>query len=348
MKASEASKSRRLRKPRSDDRRLWDVFFALNGSIAVFAAHKLGMFSLLGEHPRTLDQICQAMKIAPRPAEALLAVSASLGFVKKLRDGHYRLTPLAEEYLVESSATYFGANWQIPIGNDLLYTIGNVEKAALTDSPQAYGGSEWMKTHEEQAEIARSFTRSMHSSSIAAALAWPAKLELSKNRMMLDVGGGSGAHCIGAAGRWPKLKATVLDIAPACDVAREMAEKSGLQDRIGTHVADMWNDPFPAADLHFYSMIYHDWPPDRCRFLTNKSFASLPSGGRIVIHEMLFNDDRTGPLATAAFNIAMLLWVTGQQYSGRELREMLKQAGFKQIEVKPTFGYWSVVTGVKP
>jgi hypothetical protein len=44
----------------------------------------------------------------------------------------------------------------------------------------------------------------------------------------------------------------------------------------------------------------------------------------------------------------MLLWCTGQQYSGRELSDMLSEAGFKDIEVKPTFGYWSIVTGIKP
>jgi hypothetical protein len=44
MNASKASQSPHIRKPRSDDRRLWDVFLALNGTIAVFAAHKLKMF----------------------------------------------------------------------------------------------------------------------------------------------------------------------------------------------------------------------------------------------------------------------------------------------------------------
>jgi hypothetical protein len=35
----------------------------------------------------------------------------------------------------------------------------------------------------------------------------------------------------------------------------------------------------------------------------------------------------------------MLLWVTGQQYSGRQLTAMLKGAGFQRIEVKPIFGW---------
>jgi hypothetical protein len=44
----------------------------------------------------------------------------------------------------------------------------------------------------------------------------------------------------------------------------------------------------------------------------------------------------------------MLLGTQRQQYSGREISAFLTEAGFREIEVKPTFGYWSIVTGVKP
>jgi hypothetical protein len=43
----------------------------------------------------------------------------------------------------------------------------------------------------------------------------------------------------------------------------------------------------------------------------------------------------------------MLIAMPGQQYSKAELSAMLKEAGFRKIEVKPAFGYWSIVTGVK-
>src|SRR6516162_6156524 len=97
------------------------------------------------------------------------------------------------------------------------------------------------------------------------------------------------------------------------------------ESRIRTHVGDLWNDPFPSADLHFYSMIYHDWPPEKCRFLTHKSFESLELGGRLIIHEVLYNDDRTGPFPVAAQNIIILAQCEGQQYSGRELSAMLAE-----------------------
>ena len=337
-----------IRRPRSDDRRLWDVFFALEGSIAIIAAHKLKIFSLLAEQPRTLSEACAALGLARRPMEAMLSICAAAGFIE-LGDSHYRLTPLAEDYLVETSPTYFGSHWQnIIAGFESLHTISSVVRAAQADAPLWYGEAEWTKSHADDAGLARAFTRAMHSTSMAPALSWPEKIDLSANRRMLDIGGGSGAHCIGAVQRWPKLTATVFDLASVCEVAHEIVVEHALADRIGIHVGDLWSGRFPDADLHFYSMIYHDWPREKCRFLSEKSFASLPSGGRIIVHEMLFNDDRTGPYPVAAFNITMLLSCTGEQYSGRELSDMLLEAGFKDIEVKPTFGYWSIVTGVKP
>ena len=333
-----------IRRPRTDDRPLWDLQFGVWGHTALLVAHDLKLFPLLAEKPRTLAEVCAALSIARRPAEALLILCVSLGLAH-VQDGHYTLTPLAEEYLLDSSPTYIGGELDFSIASPL--SFADLKKAVLTNAPQ-YRSGDWVKALEEQAEFARAFTRGMHSTSMRPALAWPEVLELSGHRHMLDIGGGSGAHCIGATLRWPSLQATVFDLAPVCAVAQEFVTRHGLQSRIRTLVGDIWNEPFPSADLHFYSMIYHDWPPEKCRLLTQKSFESLDSGGRIIIHEMLYHDDKTGPFTVAAYNIVMLWGAEGQQYSGRELSEMLTEAGFTAVEVKPTWGYWSIVTGRKP
>jgi hypothetical protein len=44
----------------------------------------------------------------------------------------------------------------------------------------------------------------------------------------------------------------------------------------------------------------------------------------------------------------MLEWTEGEQYSGTEIWEIPREAGFGNIQVKPMFGYWSVVTAQKP
>src|SRR5260370_23864001 len=99
-----------LRKPKSDDRRLWDVFLGIWGYPAVLVAHELKFFELLADKPLALDEICKAKQLAPRPAHAILAVCTSMGLLA-LRGGRYSLTPVAREYLLPSSPFYFGLDW---------------------------------------------------------------------------------------------------------------------------------------------------------------------------------------------------------------------------------------------
>lgn len=338
----------RIRHPRTDDRLMRDVVLGICGYPAVLVAHDLKLYPLLAEQPRTLLQICDALHIAPRAAEALVSVSTALGLLEE-RDGRHSLTPVAEDYLLEGSATYFGGYFDMMIQNYATYSFESLRRAVLTNSPQSYGGDDVFTSHRSHADRVRTYTRAMHGTSMAAALAWPERVDLSRHRVMLDVAGGSGAHAIGAAQQWAKLQVIVFDLAPVCGLADEFISHHGLQNRITTHAGDMWVDTFPPADLHFYSQIYHDWPPDKCRLLTRKSFEELEAGGRVILHEMLYDDRKTGPFATAAMNINMLLhYEAARQYSGRELSAMLEEAGFADIEVKPTFGYYSIVIGRKP
>jgi hypothetical protein len=336
-----------IRKPRVDDRPLWDVMFGIWGYPAVLVAHELNFFELLAEKPLTLEEVCKAKQLSRRPAEMLLALCASLGLVSR-RGDRYSLTALSREYMLPSSPFYFG--WFYNAWRPIISTWSpdSLREAVLTDKPQGVFSDPGGVFASWHAEHAGDFTRAMHSASLGPGMVWPRKLDLSRHRVMLDVGGGSGAHSIGAATVRPKLKAIVLDQPTICATACEYAAEHGLSERISTHAGDFFTDSYPEADLHFYGMIFHDWPPEQCRFLARKSFESLPSGGRIVIHEMLFNDERTGPFPVAAFNVDMLICMPGQQYSKRELQAMLKGAGFREIEVKATFGYWSIVTGVKP
>jgi O-methyltransferase/methyltransferase family protein len=335
-----------IRKPRTDDRPLWDIIMGVYGYQAVLLAHDLKLFPLLAKRPRTMAEICDELRVAARPAEALVSVCASLGLIA-VKDGLCSLTPLSEDYLVEGGPAYFGNFFDVSLAYGVL-AFDRLKKAVLTNVPQVYEGEDIYAVHGGQAGRARTFARMMHSHSMAPALAWPDRIDLSRTRLMLDVGGGSGAHSIGAALRWPELRALIIDLAAVCEVANEYVSYYGLRDRIETRAVDMWNDRYPSADLHFYSDIFHDFTPEKCRFLAQKSFAELEPGGRIIIHEMLYDGKKTGPFTVAGYNVSMLMWTEGQQFSGGELSLMLEQAGFIDLDVIPTFGYWHIVTGRKP
>jgi O-methyltransferase domain len=238
------TKAIKIRKPRTDDKLPWNIVFAVWGAPAVLVAYQLKLFPLLAEKPRSSDDICTAKDLQRRPAEAILSVTTSLG-ITRLRKGRYSLCPAGEDYFNETSPTYCGAQLDLTIDNYSIYSVASLKQAVMTNSPQAYGGAkEMFKSHEQHHELARKFTRTMHSASMAPATGWPGKINLAKHRVMLDVAGGSGAHSIGAVDRWPRMRAVVFDTAPVCGVAAEIVANYRLQARIGTHIGDMWKDAF--------------------------------------------------------------------------------------------------------
>ena len=147
----------KFRRPRVDDRRMWDVYLGACGFFAVHVAHSVGVFKLLVERPRTLAEICQALGLKRRPAEAILSVSTSHELLE-LRDSRYALTATAEDYLLSSSPTYFGGQLDWNLAHSEIITLDRLRQAVLTDRPQAYGtGEQIFKTHEEEAEVAKQF-----------------------------------------------------------------------------------------------------------------------------------------------------------------------------------------------
>jgi hypothetical protein len=120
-----------------------------------------------------------------------------------------------------------------------------------------------------------------------------------------------------------------------------------LKNQIQLKELDMWNDSFPLGDIFFLADIFHDWNSEQCIILAKKCYDSMSTGGKIILHEMLFDDEKAGPALTAAYNMKMLLWTEGQQYSFKELKIILEKVGFKNISKVNALGNWSLVVGQK-
>nr|WP_314268191.1 methyltransferase [uncultured Moellerella sp.] len=341
------STSRILKKSRQDDRAAADITLNWYSYSAMLVGHRMGIFKSLEGGPKTLADICNEFDLQKRAAEVLLSVGTSLDFVVLTPKG-YALTHLGEDALLESSPTYFGDFWDMVGDNSEGFSLDGLERAFRQNKPQVYDNKAVYEVNANDLEKAKKFALGMNSYSIGAATTWPDRIDLSHYSKMLDVAGGSGVHSIGAVSRWPNLTSTIFDMAIVCKIAEENIKDYGLQDRITTHIGDMWKDPFPQADIHFYSQVFHDWKLDKNALLVKKSFDSLSSGGRIIIHELLYNDDKTGPLAAAGYSVMVLGWLEGERSTGRHLVESLRKAGFIDIEIIPSYGYNSMVTGIKP
>lgn len=328
-----------------DDARVYDHYIAGRRSAALAAGVRAGLFDALAAAPLTEAEVAARCGWRPRPTRSLLAALQAMGVI--VRNGEaLTLAPDAAAYLVRGKA---GSLWGlIDMEMEAFLSPQALLEALTTGKTSVYGDEDPWARHARDPARARAFTAAMHSISERPAAGFAEVAPLGEARTLLDVGGGSGALSLAAARAFAHLTCTVLDLPGVCAIAAEYAAAAGLGRRVQTFPADMFADPWPAADAVLLSQILHDWPPARGRELLGKALATLPPGGAVLIHEKLVDDDGNGPLANALVHLDMLVWTEGQQYSEGELRTMLGEAGFVGVTRQATAGAWSLVVGRVP
>lgn len=147
---------------------------------------------------------------------------------------------------------------------------------------------------------------------------------------------------------YPGVKGGLVELEAVVEEAKKYINDS--QQDIALYSIDLFSaDPLPNEyDLHFYLNIFHIFSDYQCGMLTEKSYAALPKGGKIVLGEILLNDDMTGPLEACLFNMQMFKVLPhGRQFTAKEAIEILERAGFHSIQVQYLFAGISLIFATK-
>lgn len=325
-----------------DDSLLFDLRHMQYALPMTQLALNLGLFEFLDRKPADLAAITGFLGCTTRAAEAMLAVEASLGLLEVLEHGRYCLSEQARTYLVRTSPFYRAV--LLSYGDQTLQRL----KVAFEPDHDAISPLAGELDDVDESEL-RDFVNRMD------VLARPAVISLAKNnvwsntRRLLDIGGGAGAACIAIAQTHPDIACTLLDRGPVCKIAAERIAQADLSERIKTLDRNMLSEPLPEGhDAILFSNIFHNWDAQTCLLLAEKAFAAIEPGGIVVLHEVLLNERKDGPLGAACFSVAMLLSHRGKQYTLDELRDILVQAGFQDCRAEPTLGRYHIIYATKP
>lgn len=334
-----------------DDTRFYDLYIGSRASAALVLAVQVGLIDWLASGPHTARDVGAHFHWRPRPTDTLLTALTTMGVLQRVDapdpgalfvpGDAYALTPEARRFLVSGQPEDLSG--LIAMDYETFITPQGLLEALTHDRPVVYGNNDPWDRHREDGDRARFFARAMRSISARPAEAL-ARMELWRDcRHLVDVGGGSGIYAVAALRWWPELRATVVDMAPVCPLAEDLAREDGVLDRLTTTALDMFDDAWPEGDVVLLSQILHDWSPERGRELLRRAHAALPPGGVLLLHEKLLAPSREAPMANALVNVDMLYWTEGQQYSRPQLERMLVAAGFADVMESRTTGYWSLV-----
>jgi acetylserotonin N-methyltransferase len=343
--------------PSTDDRRIWDLFLSGTYQGAIVAADDAGVFASLAAQPATIEELAGRLDFDVRATGILLRLLGSLGLLV-VGGERFQLTDLARQYLVKSSPFYWGhmmrvtvSEWHRDTALAKLKAKGSASAAGPEGTPAATGSGrpvDGWAAGEIAIGQAQSIAASMHSHSLPAAIGAARNYDFTGVRRILDVGGGSGCFMIAFAQAHPKITATILELPSMCEAAATYIEAGEVGASVDTIALNMFRDTWPHGyDAIFFSNIWHDWNFRTCAWLAERAYEALPRGGRVMLHEMLLDDGGVGPATTAAFSMLMLLATQGQQFTFGELKGLLEGAGFRDVETRPTAGYYSITTGYK-
>ncbi len=337
------------RDPQADPLRIYryrDGIYAVD--LLNAAVVHLDFFTWLAAHPADKATICRELQLAERPVDVMLTLFTANGFVQP-QNGVFHVTEVAREHLVQSSpwflGPYFASLKDRPVALDML-------KVLRTDKPANWGSSksekEWTKAMEEP-DFAQRFTAAMDCRGIYLGRAVAKTLAPGGRTRLLDIAGGSGIYACAIAAGHPALHATVFEKPPVDQVAAKLIAERGYAGRVSVLAGDMFSDPLPTGfDMHLFSNVLHDWDTPVVKRLLEKSFAALPSGGLLVIHDMHLLADKSGPLPVAEYSAILMHSTEGKCYSLGELAELFAQVGFRNLQYQPTAADRSLVTAEKP
>lgn len=316
---------------------LLELNWQYRASRALMTAHQLGIFEALRE-PKTGADVAAQCGTDTGMTEKLLIACCSLGVVR--RDGdHFVLTRLACDTLLPESARYLGGVldhsetlWWVFTGlPDIIRTGG---RGAAPKPPEAFV-SRW---HEN-------WIWAMHGNAANGVAQWVARqLDLSDRSLLLDVGGGPGTYSIALCQRFTNLKAVVWDVSQTIAIAEQVIERFHMKDRIAVQEGDWNRDEFGEGyDCLLMSNILHG-PGSQAETRLEQGMRALVPGGLLIAHDFLLNNDKSGPLPAALFNLMI------GAYTVNELIAVIRSVGFADASLIAYNGQRGagIVTAMRP
>ncbi len=333
------------------------IFEAFRGSYSTeLLAAAIGHFNLfahLTSGPLAFDDLRTRLNLQPRAAHVLFTALCAMGLLAKSGD-RFSLTPLAAEHLTPGGpfevSDYVSLAAQSPGVLEMVERLRTNRPAGA--KPGGPGASfiyrEGLESAMESEASARKLTLALAGRAKNVAPVLAEKLPIESQKLVLDVGGGTGIYSIALLQKHPALRAIIFDRAEVLKVAAEMAQSYGVADRITLQPGDMFADKLPMdADVILLSNILHDWDVPQCQSLVNRCAAALNPGSRLIIHDVFLNDDLTGPLPLALYSAALFTLTEGRAYSAAEYRAMLQNADLTPQPPIPTLIHCGLLAGRK-
>lgn len=321
-----------------------DDLWAARESQVLIAGVDLDVFTHISHGHDTAEAVADAIGAPLRGVRRLLDALVGIEYLTK-KGGRYGLDPLTARYLVRGKPEYVGG--MVDELKLLWRSWANLSEVVRTGRPVSRWDDEDTARDMFPRLVSALFPMSLGSARAAAAVLAERDPPI---RSVLDVGAGSGVWSIPVAERIPGARVTALDFPEVLPITRRFAEEHGVADRFTYRPGNLRDVDFGTGeyDLVTAGYVIQTEGAERGRDLVTRAHRALRPGGRLLIAEMIPNDERTGPAAPLVYAMDMVLYTaSGDVFTLAEYRQWLVAAGFRTVEAIAIPAPWPLVVATK-
>lgn len=289
----------------------------------------LDVFTIIGDGRISAEELALSTDSNLRGVETLLNALVAMGLLIK-ESNRYANIAQGNAYLNKNSPHY--------LGYIIMHHANIVPSWALLHKAVKTGTG--VRERSREPRDLENFLMGMYNLAMAIAPNLAKEIDFKGKRHLLDLGGGPGTYAIQFCLNNSEMDASVFDLPETRVFAVRTIEKFGLSDRIKFIDGNYLQDTIPGNyDVVWLSHILHAESPRECENILAKTVASMAMDGLIFIHEFILDDNGTAPLFPALFSLNMLVGTKeGRSYRETELRQMLANAGVRDIRRMPFTG----------
>ena len=310
-------------------------------------AAELDIAGIIKDKPLTISELAIKTRTDPQYLFRIMRALTSNGIFKPRKDGKYSNSPMSKalidgkgslRYMIMQHLGNF--NWGT--FNELIHAVRTGNDAVT----KVYGKGiyDYLSEHPDESEL---FTRSMSNLSELSIEPILNVYDFSKCGIIADIGGGEGLLLSAILHEYPGLKGILFDRKESITKAESIFIKFGVKEKIKTIPGDFFESAPDGADVYLLKNILHNWSDEDCVRILNTIKKVLPGKGKILIIEMVINEDNK-PSFSKLIDIQMMVFMKGGKERTRsEYETILTNAGFRINKIIPTIAPISIIEAIK-
>jgi len=311
--------------------KLFEGMFGFAITCVLATAVELDLFTAMDRGADTVEKLVEETSCPPRGLRILLNALAGSGYLANDK-GCYLLTLFSATYLSKQSPTYAGD--VVLHGRALRDSWDHLTEVVRTGSV-----SRAVEAAGDRGEFFSQLVGSLYGSNTPAAegtarLLW--KGEAPSPCRVLDVGAGSGVWSLALARKVPHARVTVADWPAVIEKAtKQFVARENATDRYSYLPGDFRQVDFgeSAFDVAYLGHICHSEGAENSRRLLQRIHRALKPGGKLVIADILPDEERREATFALLFAVNMLVNTEdGDTFTFGEYRQWLGSSGFGDVQ----------------